>query len=109
MLTQVLIIIGLTLIGVLGDYFLKLAGSGSNYIHWGWFVLGTLIYSSTAIGWFFVMKNIKLGMLGIIYSTTIVLALTIVGVVFFKENLSYYEIGGLVLGMVSIILLGRFA
>lgn len=108
MLTQVLIIIGLSLIGVLGDYFLKLAGSGNSYIQWSWFLLGTVIYSSTAIGWFFVMKNIKLGTLGIVYTTTTVLALTIVGFIFFRENLNYYEVGGLILGMLSIILLARF-
>jgi drug/metabolite transporter (DMT)-like permease len=105
----VLMIVILSLIGVLGDYFLKLGGSGDKYIDWKWFVLGALIYSSTAIGWFFVMKYIKLGSLGIIYATTTVIALTIVGVFFFKETLSIYEIIGIVAGVASILLLARFS
>lgn len=109
MYTKILIIIILSLIGVLGDYFLKLSGSGARYIDWKFFLIGALVYSSTAIGWFFVMKHVKLGTLGIVYATTTVLALTIIGLIFFKENLNYYEMAGLVSGVVSILLLARFA
>jgi|SRR3989344_8460896 len=109
MYIKILIIIGLSLIGVLGDYFLKLSGSGARYIDWKFFLIGALVYSSTAIGWFFVMKNIKLGTLGVVYATTTVLALTLIGTFFFKENLNYYEMAGLVAGVVSILLLSRFA
>lgn len=106
---HILIVIGLSLIGVLGDYFLKLSGNGEKYINWKWFVVGLLVYSSTAIGWFFVMKHIKLGTLGAVYATTTVLALVIVGFFLFKENMNYYEITGLIMGIIAIVLLAKFA
>ncbi len=109
MISTILIIIGLSLVGVLGDYFLKLSGHGSSYINWPLFLIGMAVYSSTAIGWFFVMKNIKLGTLGVVYATTTVLALALVGALFFKESLNVYEVLGVVAGLISIFLLSRFA
>lgn len=106
---SILIVIGLSLIGVLGDYFLKLSGNGEKYIDLKWFIIGAIVYSSTAIGWFFVMKFIKLSTLGIVYATTTVLALTLVGLLFFRESLNIYEIIGLGTGLLSIVLLSRFA
>ncbi|OHB14604.1 MAG: hypothetical protein A2431_04100 [Candidatus Zambryskibacteria bacterium RIFOXYC1_FULL_39_10] len=105
----IIIVIGLSLVGVLGDYFLKLSGNGEKYIDWKWFIVGAIVYSSTAVGWFFVMKHIKLSTLGIVYATTTVLALTLVGILAFKESLSVYEIIGIIAGLLSIILLARFA
>lgn len=107
---SILIVIGLSLVGVLGDYFLKLAGNSlEQYINIKLFIFGALIYSSTALGWFFVLKHIKLSTLGIVYATTTVIALTLIGVFMFKESLSGYEIVGLLSGLLSIILLARFA
>jgi|SRR3989338_10050317 len=105
----VFLIIALSLLGVLGDYFIKLAGNGEKYIEPKWFILGTLIFASTAVGWFFAMKHVKLGSLGIIYATTTVLALVVVGAMFFKETLNTYEIVGIITGIISIVLLARFA
>jgi len=104
-----LIVVGLSLIGVLGDYFIKLSGSNEvKYIDIKWFVIGFIVYASTAIGWFFVMKHIKLSTLGVIYGVTTVVALTAVGVFFFKEHLNTYEIIGIIAGVSSIVLLSRF-
>jgi multidrug transporter EmrE-like cation transporter len=55
------------------------------------------------------MKHLKLATISVVYSVTMVLLLTAVGVVFFRESLSYYEIAGLVLGIASLVLLVRFA
>jgi len=104
-----LVTIAMTLIGVLGDTFLKMAGSGTKYIDWKWFVLGLVLYASTALGWFFVLKHIKLATLGAIYSILIILFLAIIGVVYFKEALNMYEISGIGLAIVSLVLLTRFA
>lgn len=106
---QILFVVLISLVGVLGDYILKLAGSGSKYVDVKLFVIGTIVYASTAVGWFFVLKHIKLGSLGLIYATTTIIALSIVGMVFFKESYTPYEITGLLLGLISIILLARFS
>src|SRR3989344_6745531 len=101
-----LVVIGLSLVGVLDDYFIKLAGhDGSKYIDFKLFIIGFLVYSSTAIGWFFVMKYIKLSTLGVIYGVTTVVALTTIGVFVFKEHLSIYEIIGVLAGVSSTVLL----
>lgn len=105
-----LIIVGLSLIGVLGDYFIKLSSNHpTKSIDIGYFIVGFITFSITSIGWFFVMKHIKLSTLGVIYGVTTIIALTLIGTLVFKENLSIYEIFGLILGLSSIFLLVRFS
>jgi multidrug transporter EmrE-like cation transporter len=103
------LVVLLSLIGVVGDFFVKLAGSGTKFIELRWFIIGFLIYASTAFGWFFVMKHIKLATLGVFYAVSTVLFITIVGVFYFKESLNVYEVVGIVTAIISIVLLGRFA
>lgn len=67
-----------------------------------------IIYALTAFGWFYVMKHIKLSTLGIFFALTNIILLALVGVVFFKEHLSLYDIVGIILGIISIIILARF-
>ena len=90
----VLVTVGFSLVGVLGDYFLKLASSDQRSLRSPWFYLGFAVYASTAFGWVFVMKHLKLAT---------------IGVTFFHESLSVYEIVGLIMAIGSIILLIRFA
>ena len=56
----VLVTIAFSVIGVLGDYFLKLASAREQPLRTGWFYLGFALYASTAFGWLFVMKHLKL-------------------------------------------------
>ena len=70
---------------------------------------GFALYASTAFGWVMVMKHLKLATISIVYSVSMVLMLTAVGVVFFRESLSYYETAGIVLALASLVLLMRFA
>ena len=105
----VVVTIAFSLLGVLGDYFLKLAALQENSLSTSWFYIGFVLYASTAFGWVFVMKHLKLATIGVVYSVSIVLLLTAIGVVFFRESLNYYEIAGLVMAIASLILLVRFA
>jgi drug/metabolite transporter (DMT)-like permease len=105
----VVVTIGFSLLGVLGDYFLKLASANENSLKTIWFYVGFAVYASTAFGWVFVMKHLKLATIGVVYSISMVLLLTAIGVVFFQESLNYYEIAGLVMAIASLILLVRFA
>jgi small multidrug resistance pump len=107
-LISALLVIFLAGVGVLGDYFIKLSGSGSKYIIYHKFFIGMFIYSLSSIGWFFAMKHMKLGVLGVFYSLTTVILLAIVGAIFFRENLSIYDFIGIILGIISIIILARF-
>ena len=104
----VLVTIAFSVTGVLGDY-LKLASAREQPLRTGWFYLGFVLYASTAFGWVFVMKHLKLATISVLYSVFLVLLLTAMGVVLFRESLNYFEVIGIVLAVVSLVLLIRFA
>ena len=97
------------MIGVLGDYFLKLASTRVEPLRTGWFYLGFALYASTAFGWVFVMRHLKLATISVLYSVSMVLLLTAIGVSVFRESLNHFELAGIVLAVASLILLMRFA
>src|SRR6266571_9440980 len=105
----VLVTIAFSVIGVLGDYFLKLASAREQSLRTVWFYLGFALYASTAFGWVFVMKHLKLATISVLYSVSLVLFLTAIGVVLFQESLNYFEVIGIVFAVVSLVLLMRFA
>jgi small multidrug resistance pump len=105
----VVVTIAFSIVGVVGDYLLKLSSDARNPLKTRWFYLGFAVYASTALGWVFVMKYLKLGTIGVLYSLSMILLLTGVGVFVFKEPLSRYELIGLAMAVASLILLIRFA
>ena len=104
----VVVTIGFSVVGVVGDYFLKLASGQDRPLASRWFYIGFLVYATTAFGWVFVMRHLKLATIGVVYSVSMVLLLTTVGVAFFRESLNYYEVAGIVLAIASLVLLMRF-
>jgi small multidrug resistance pump len=105
----VLVTIAFSVIGVLGDYFLKVASAREQPLRTGCFFLGFVLYASTAFGWVFVMRHLKLAIISVLYSVSLVLLLTAIGVVLFQESLTYFEVIGIVLAVASLVLLMRFA
>ncbi|MCE9567721.1 MAG: transporter [Planctomycetes bacterium] len=108
-IVAVLVTLGFSVVGVVGDYFLKLASQKDNPLSTWSFYLGFALYASTAFGWVFVMRHLKLGTIGVVYSVSIIVMLTAIGVLAFEETLNYGEIAGLLMAIGSIILLVRFA
>jgi multidrug transporter EmrE-like cation transporter len=105
----ILVTIGFSAVGVLGDYLLKLASAQKNPLRSGWFYVGFAVYASTAFGWVYVMRHLKLATIGVVYSVSMILLLTGIGATAFREALNAYEIIGLVMALASLILLMRFA
>ncbi|QJW96476.1 DMT family transporter [Frigoriglobus tundricola] len=105
----VAVTIAFSVIGVTGDYFLKLASAREQPLRSGWFYLGFALYASTAFGWVFVMRHLKLATISVLYSVSMVLLLTAIGVGVFREPLSYSELAGIALAVASLVLLMRFA
>jgi drug/metabolite transporter (DMT)-like permease len=105
----ILVTLAFSLVGVLGDYFLKLASGREQSLRSGWFYLGFALYASTAFGWVFVMKHLKLATISVLYSVSMILLLTAIGVLVFREKLSYGEMLGIALALASLVLLMRFA
>lgn len=104
-----LVTIGFSVVGVVGDAFLKLASEKESSLKTPWFYIGFAVYASTAFGWVYVMKHLKLGQIAVVYSVSMMLLLTAIGVVIYHEALSFYEIIGLAMAVGSLILLVRFA
>jgi multidrug transporter EmrE-like cation transporter len=104
----VLVTVGFSVVGVVGDYFLKRASAKAESLKSWEFYLGFALYASTAFGWVYVMKHLKLATIGVVYSVSMIVLLTAVGVVAFRESLSYYEWAGLALAGASLVLLMRF-
>ncbi len=104
-----LMTVALCVITVIGDYFLKLASGQSSPLHSKWFAVGIVLYTATAFGWVYVMRQTNLSTLGAVYSVSTIVLLTFVGVVFFREALHWQEGVGVAMAVASIVLLGRFA
>jgi drug/metabolite transporter (DMT)-like permease len=109
MRAAVAVTIAFSVIGVIGDYFLKLASARDQPLRTGWFYVGFILYASTAFGWVFVMKYLKLATISVLYSVSMVLLLTTVGAVMFRETLNSFELAGIALAVASLVLLMRFA
>jgi drug/metabolite transporter (DMT)-like permease len=105
----VVVTIAFSVVGVLGDYFLKLASEKEESLKTPWFYVGFALYAATAFGWVFVMKHLKLATISVLYSVSMVVLLTAVGVGVFRESLNYYEVAGVILAIAALVLLVRFA
>lgn len=103
----VLVTVGFSAFGVLGDYFLKRASERPYPVGTGVFALGFAVYASTAFGWLFVMRHLKLATIGVVYSVSMVVLLTLVGWLAFGETVSRSEAVGLVLAVAALVLLTR--
>ncbi|MBV8553926.1 MAG: hypothetical protein JO116_00085 [Planctomycetaceae bacterium] len=101
--------VAFSVVGVIGDYLLKLASEQRAPLRSGWFYLGFAVYASTAFGWVYVMRHLKLATIGAVYSVSMILLLTGVGVAAFRQPLNIYEVAGLVMAIGSLLLLMRFA
>jgi small multidrug resistance pump len=105
----VIVTVAFSIVGVAGDYLLKRASEQTKPMQSRWFYIGFVVYASTAFGWVFVMRHLKLATIGVVYSVSMILLLTTIGIVFFQEPLNRYEIVGLAMAVASLILLIRFA
>jgi multidrug transporter EmrE-like cation transporter len=105
----VAVTLAFSVVGVVGDCFLKLASAADNPLRSRWFYVGFCVYASTAFGWVFVMRHLKLGTIGVLYSVSMVLLLALMGALWFGERLSYAELAGILLAVAALVLLGRFA
>lgn len=109
MMIPFLIGTALSAVTVFADLLIKQASLKSLFSGWKSLLLGCTIYALTGVGWFFLMRKIKLSTLGVWYSISIVLLLTLTSVFFFKEKINSLEILGIILAIISLIIMARFA
>ncbi|HRY31103.1 MAG TPA: transporter [Candidatus Paceibacterota bacterium] len=101
--------IGLSAITVFADMLIKQASLQKAFSGWRLLVLGAFIYALTALGWFFVMRKIKLSTLGVLYGVSCIILLALISTLFFKEKLFLAEILAIILAILSLFVLSRFA
>ncbi len=101
--------IELSLVTVVGDFFIKSASLQQGFSGWKTLIFGAVIYGATALGWFFVAQKIKLSTLGVLYAVSCVVFLTLLSVFYFKEKISSFEIIGVILAIISLVILSKFA
>lgn len=99
----------MSILGAIGDYFLRVAGSNGASVNVKLLCFGILLYALTAVGWFYSINHLKLSTVGVVYSLSTILFLTLLGTFYFQESLTLREGVGLVLAICAILLLGRFA
>lgn len=99
----------LSILTVFADAIIKHSSLQAAFSGWKYLILGAIIYGSTAFGWFFLMRKIKLSTLGVVYSVSCVVLLALVSVFLFKEKISSIEIVGIILAVISLMILARFA
>ena len=104
---SIAILIFMTLLTILGDYFVKVASGTRGGLITPRFLLGAILYGSTAIGWFFLMKSHSLAAIGVMYSAATILLLTGLGYFVFKEQLGLREMAGVALALASVALMSN--
>lgn len=104
-----LVAIALAAIGVLADYFLKLASDQAASVRSAWFWVGLFVYAAMAGGWVYVMRHLSFTEIGIVYSVATILLLTAVGTLVLKEALHTHEVLGVLMAFGSLVLLARFS
>lgn len=103
------VLISMSVVVLVGDYFLKLSGSQETSLEPRLFAIGFAIESLTTFGWFYAMKHLKLATAATYYSVLTVLLLAALGVFAFDERLNVGEIAGIGAALMSLVLLARFA
>lgn len=94
---------------VLADFFLKRASESTRPFQSLHFAAGIALYAASAFGWVYVLRHLKLAIVGAVYGVAVIVLLAGIGVIVFRESLSTSEIVGLGLAVASLILLGRFS
>jgi small multidrug resistance pump len=101
-----LLMIGVALVTVVGDYFLKVAGSG-NALRIRPLIIGIVIYGGSAFAWVSAMRHIKLATLSVVFMLSMLIFAAALGAIVFGERLSQLESIGILLAVASILLLYR--
>jgi drug/metabolite transporter (DMT)-like permease len=107
--TALLVAVALAGLGVFADYLLKLASDEAQSVRSHWFWAGLLVYAGMAAGWVYVMRHRSFAEIGVVYSVSTVLLLTLVGVAVLGEPLRRHEVLGAGMAIGSLFLLARFA
>jgi small multidrug resistance pump len=99
----------LALLTSFGDGFIKKAALRESFSGWILLAVGVAIYIITAFGWFHILRRVELSSAVIIYTMSLILFEVFLGFFYFKEVINIFEMVGIGLALISLVLLARFA
>lgn len=105
MRTALLLII-VTVVTLVGDYFIKVASGKLNGLLTPTFAIGLVFYGLPAIGWFYLMRSHALSVIGVLYSAATILLLTGLSIFVFKEGFGWREGLGVTLALLAVTVIG---
>lgn len=92
---------------IFGDFVIKLAADAGHAIVSALVLAGVLVYAASALLWFFAMHHVSLVQAGVAYSMLSLIALALIGALWFGETLRVREYAGLGCAMLSMALMSR--
>ncbi|QHQ36797.1 transporter [Algicella marina] len=104
-----LAMIGIVVVTIIGDWFLKLASMQPGAQGGAQLAGGMMMYMLSGIGFFFAMRHMTLASVGVLYAVLTILFMTFLGVAVFGEKLTPREGLGIVFAMASLFCMMRFA
>ncbi|MEM7463153.1 MAG: hypothetical protein AAF362_10805 [Pseudomonadota bacterium] len=96
------------IIDLAGDVVIKSAADKGRFFSWATSA-GVLLYAVTAICWYFVMRNVGLGLGAVFYSMLGLIAAVLIGAFWFGEELAARQIAGLACAVTAMALMSDAA
>jgi undecaprenyl phosphate-alpha-L-ara4N flippase subunit ArnF len=93
---------------IIGDTAIKIAADHGQPLGGRWLLVGCGLYVLSALMWFGAMHHVGLAQAGIAYSMLTLLALVLIGAVWFGEPLGLREAAGIACALLAMVLLIRF-
>ncbi|MBW4707110.1 hypothetical protein KX928_04850 [Roseobacter sp. YSTF-M11] len=97
------------IIVIIGDFAIKWAADSGLPVTSAHVMLGIVLYGFSAILWFYAMQHVTLAQAGVAYSMLTLIALAVLGAVYFGEALMFREYAGITCALLSMILMSRIA
>ena len=95
------------LIVIVADYVIKVAADAGHTVSSTHVAVGVALYGIAAVVWFFSMQHVTLVQAGVAYSMLSLIALALLGALWFDEPLRLREYAGLGCACLSMVLLTR--
>ncbi len=107
MWSSLFIVVSITTLTLVGDYAIKVASTKTGGLASPWFVIGATLYGLPAFGWFFLMRDNSLAIIGAMYSATTMILLAGLGYFVFKEAFGWRDFLGLSLAVAAVVIMSR--
>ena len=102
---SIAILLIVTVITLLGDLFIKRVASSVSGIGSLPMAIGALLYATSAVGWFYLMRIHSLTMIAVLFAASMVIGLTAMGVFLYDERFGLRDLAGILLAIIAVIII----